>query len=138
MAAILLNALMPTVSLAFVPASQQSLQASTDWVEICTTQGASWVYIGLGGQVLAQTTQKPEGAPAATHTDHCPYCLTHAASFAMVPVPAKVLPPWPRAPDLLPGSAPAFCSVFLCQAPVARGPPTNPERCLPAEDAAGV
>jgi len=57
--AILLNALVPTVSLAFEPDRNQGQQGGSEWVEICTTQGSSWVQLGPDGQIKAQTTQQP-------------------------------------------------------------------------------
>jgi len=45
-AAILLNALMPTLSLAVEPSRHPGQQGGAQWVEICTTQGSSWVQLG--------------------------------------------------------------------------------------------
>lgn len=123
-AAILLNALMPTVSLAFVPAPKPISSASGEWLEICTTQGTSWVQLGVDGQILAQTTQQPQGAPAVVHKGHCPYCLTHAASFGMPPAPAELLPPWPAATDLLPQAESLVHSRLIWLTPAARAPPS--------------
>jgi hypothetical protein len=41
--AILLNALMPTVSLARESSRGESAVRSGDWVEVCFVQGSSWV-----------------------------------------------------------------------------------------------
>jgi len=123
--AIVLNALLPTVSLAFEPANKQINSASADWVEICTSRGSTWVQLGLDGQVLAQTNEQPEGAPAATHNGHCPYCLTHAASFGLLPVSAMVLPVRPAVTELLPQRSPPATGSRVWLAPAALAPPAS-------------
>jgi len=124
-AAILLNALVPTVSLAFGPAQKRITSASSDWIEICSSLGSSWVKLDLGGQVLAQTTQKPLGSPEASHGGHCPYCLTHAASFGLPPAPKVAVPLWSQVAALLPQRAAHGLSPRLWRAPAARAPPAK-------------
>lgn len=124
--AVVLNALLPTVSLAFEPANKPRHSAGADWVEICTSRGSSWVQLSLDGKVLAQTTQRPDGAPAATHDGHCPYCLTHAASFGLLPTPAMVLPVWPLEADLAPQREPHITGMWGWRGPAVRAPPVKP------------
>jgi hypothetical protein len=121
--AILLNALVPTVSLAFDPARNQGQQGGSEWIEICTTQGSSWVQLGPDGQIKAQTTQRPDGAPAATHNGHCLYCLTHAASFGLLPAPAMVQPVVRSVADLVPALELPVHIRLVWLIPAARAPP---------------
>jgi len=123
MVAILLNALLPTVSLAFEPAPKPISTASGEWLEICTTQGTSWVQLGPEGQILAQTTQQPGGTPTAAHNGHCPYCLTHAASFALPPAPAVLLPAGSAVTHLLPQAELQVHTCLIWLIPAARAPP---------------
>lgn len=107
--AVLLNALMPAVSV--VLSEARSPAAAGDiWTEICSTRGSIWVRFG----------EEPADTPSST--EHCPYCLTHAASFGLPPVPLWVIPIWRLTLSPLP-------SVLLPQIriawlmPVARAPP---------------
>jgi hypothetical protein len=85
--AILLNALAPAVSHALTqPSAGGSAQSA--WLELCSAQGSTWVRVGSDGGVLEQTPEKPPDAPGGTASAHCPYCVTHAASFAFPPSPA--------------------------------------------------
>ena len=69
--AILLASLAPSLSHALASAT------GTDWIEICTTQGARWVDAGEDGS---------ERAPASAHVlDHCPYCSIHAPALGLPP-----------------------------------------------------
>jgi hypothetical protein len=63
-------------------------------VEICTSVGAKWVYVG--GNASDETP-----APSGTHSfDHCPYCSLHANAIAIPASPAATLPAPPLAHDL--------------------------------------
>jgi hypothetical protein len=123
--AILLNALMPTVSMALESSRGQSVPSSSDWIEVCSVQGSTWVRLDSHGSLIEQTDRKPVGAPASAHDGHCPYCLTHAASFGLPPVPVWVLPVWPRTADLLPQRTPLALPPVAWLAPAARAPPTS-------------
>ena len=122
--AVLLNALVPTVSLAFEPDPTPGSAVSGGWIEMCTSQGSSWVKLDTDGQISAQTSQRPEGAPAATHNGHCPYCLTHAASFGLPPASVALLPVWLTVTDLLPQSTPLVVDTRGWRVPAARAPPS--------------
>lgn len=122
-AAILLNALMPTVSLALGSVRTQGQPDNGDWIEICSVTGSTWVRLGQDGQLLAQTRIKPAHAPAATHDDHCLYCLTHGASFGLPPALALVLPIWSMERDLSAGHEPAAHAVLEWITPATRAPP---------------
>ncbi len=123
--AILLNALMPTLSLAFAPAQNPPGSGDGRWVEICTTQGSSWIQLSADGQVLAQTAQQPDDAPAASHNGHCPYCLTHADSFVLPSVPATLLPVWLPVANLLPRNEAPALATSAWMGPIARAPPAG-------------
>lgn len=123
--AILLNALMPTVSVALESARGKPVASLGDWIEVCSTQGSTWVRLDSYGRLLEQTERKPVDAPASAHVEHCPYCLTHAASFGLPPTPVWVLPVWPRTPDLLPQRAPLALTPIAWLAPAARAPPPS-------------
>jgi hypothetical protein len=81
--AVLLNALMPSLSQAM------ARYASNDsgWTEICSTSGSRWVRVDDSGAVVAQSNTRPTDAPASLHGAACDYCLTHAGSFGLPPVP---------------------------------------------------
>ncbi|GAB4217869.1 MAG: hypothetical protein Fur007_21400 [Rhodoferax sp.] len=126
-AAIWLNALMPTVSLAFDvarPSVRQGNAAGGDWIEICSVQGSSWVRLDQDGQVLEQTWQKPADAPAGGHECHCPYCLTHAASFGLLPVTGLELKVQPAVVVRIPVVGPAAQPRLTWLRPAARAPPS--------------
>ena len=76
--AVLLNALAPAVSVSLSEARNPA--AGGNWVEVCSTRGSIWVRFGDDS-----TDSTPE---------HCPYCLTHAASFGLPPTPLWVVPVW--------------------------------------------
>lgn len=123
--AILLNALMPTVSMALESSRGKSAASSRDWVEVCSTQGSSWVRLATDGSLLEKTDNKPLDAPASAHIEHCPYCLTHAASFGLPPSSAWALPVWPLITDLLLQRAPLALPSVAWLAPTARAPPAS-------------
>ena len=123
--AVLLNALMPTVSVALENARSPLAAPSSAWTEVCAAQGSTWVRLAADGSLIEQTSQRPADAPASLHVEHCPYCLTHAASFGLPPVPAWALPVWPLTASLLPYSAPLAQPPVAWLAPAARAPPPH-------------
>jgi hypothetical protein len=122
--AILLNALMPTISVAFESNSVKPSSSTNDWIEVCTVQGSTWVRLAPDGTLLEQTQRKPAEAPSSAHGEHCPYCLTHAASFALPPVPPLIFPVWPLPTDFLPGCEAVAPTAVAWLAPAARAPPS--------------
>jgi hypothetical protein len=122
--AIVLNALVPTVSVAFEKG--RSGHSGSDWIEVCSTQGSTWVRLGSDGAVLEKTDQKPADAPASAHGGHCPYCLTHAASFALPPGPDWQVPVHPVSFDFSLRDEPLAFSSVKWLAPAARAPPFSP------------
>jgi len=123
--AVLLNALMPTVSVALENARSPLTARSSNWTEVCSTQGTIWVRLAADGSLIEQTSQRPADAPASLHVEHCPYCLTHAASFGLPPAPAWAVPVWPRTARLLPHSALLAQPPVAWLAPAARAPPPH-------------
>lgn len=120
--AVVLNAWMPTFSQLVAAAST----STSDWVEICSGQGARWIQVDASGTVLAQTDTRPEGAPVAGLHGACGYCVPHAASFALPPVEPCVAArvafrPVQLAPTWL-GHAP---STQLWTTPAVRAPPLD-------------
>ncbi|MBR7792029.1 DUF2946 domain-containing protein [Undibacterium sp. FT147W] len=85
--AILLNSLMPLASQAINHSSAKSTIQAGEWKEICSTNGLSWVLFSPAGAVLEKTNVKPANVSETMHFEHCAYCLTNAASFALPPVP---------------------------------------------------
>jgi len=122
--AILLNALMPTVSMAMESSRGKSIASSNDWIEVCTTQGSIWVHLDSLGRLIEQSDKKPADAPASLHAEHCPYCLTHAASFGLPPQSVMVLAVWPPVADLLPQVDLQVHKRLVWLMPAARAPPT--------------
>lgn len=72
--AIFLNTLGPAISHAM---AKVKVQEAT-WVQICNTSGTKYIPLDLGIR-SQENNQKPQ--PIAM--EHCPYCLTHAGSFAI-------------------------------------------------------
>lgn len=88
--AVLLNALLPSLSQAMAAASAAvggSVQqgAAPRWQELCSATGSRWVQLDAQGHLLAQTDQRPTEAPPASHDAACGYCLAHAGSFGLPP-----------------------------------------------------
>ena len=125
--AILLNALMPTVSLAFDTANAVSTTAQGEWVEICSASGSTWLLLDADGQLLAQSDQRPAGALASSHEGHCPYCLTHAASFGLAPTSGTQAVVWPVLADRLAQPAAPRRKQQTRLTPAARAPPHSAE-----------
>ena len=80
--AILMSALAPSVSHALALARGSDIA----WMEICSVAGVKLV--------KADAAVKKAGTPASRDTlaeaAHCPFCSTHAASFALPPAAALV------------------------------------------------
>lgn len=66
--AVLFAALAPSISHAVAVSRGES------WAEIC----------GVGGAKLVKVADDPL-TQASAHLEHCPFCATHAASFALPP-----------------------------------------------------
>jgi hypothetical protein len=121
--AIVLNALMPTFSLALESGSGTSAAGTDGWIEVCSTQGSTWVRLAPDGRLLDQTSHKPADAPFSIHSGHCLYCVTHAASFGLPPQPALAIAAWQLDFTLFSGrELPAYKAVAWL-APTARAPP---------------
>jgi hypothetical protein len=91
--AVLLASLAPSVSrIAF----RQTFPVA-GWVEICTTAGTRQLPVSL-----FEDTRSPAPEDSGSHIDnpfeHCPFCLTNASSFGLMPVEAA-LPPLMAAKD---------------------------------------
>jgi hypothetical protein len=84
--AILLNSLMPLASQAISHSSAKSSIQAGEWKEICASNGLSWVLFSLPGRT-EKTSVKPADVSDTAHFEHCAYCLTNAATFALPPVP---------------------------------------------------
>jgi hypothetical protein len=121
--AMLLNALLPSASMALANAPSGVAMGQSDWIEVCSVQGSTWVRLGPDDSPIEQTDRKPLDAPASIHGEHCLYCLTHAASFALPPTPALVLSVLPLPADLRPNCKPLAQIHVAWRAPAARAPP---------------
>lgn len=70
--AILLNALVPSISHAL-----SAMHGASKVVEVCSTAGT---------KLLAIDQAAPDSSPIDStlhHLEHCPFCLTHAGTFAL-------------------------------------------------------
>jgi len=121
--AILLNALMPTVSVALDNGRAGKAASGGDWFEVCSIQGSTWVRLASDGSLLEQTDRKPADAPASVHGEHCLYCLTHAATFALPPAPVWALPVVLPPSDLFLSGELLASTPVPWRAPAARAPP---------------
>jgi hypothetical protein len=70
----LFAALAPSISQAM------SLSRGETWAEICSVSGPKFVKADTGSPLKQQTT----------HVEHCPFCATHAGSFAPPPPGASI------------------------------------------------
>ncbi len=76
--AMLFAALAPTIS-------QAAAAAHDDvWSQICSASGTRMVKMRMADEA---------GGQLAGHIDHCPFCATHAGSFALPPSAGVALPP---------------------------------------------
>lgn len=91
--ALVFGALAPVVTQAMVRASGPS-----DWVEICSVSGMSWVKADTGE--VATEDQQPMG-DSASH--HCPWCALHGGAAGAPSVHA--LPALGPLPSLQPAQA---------------------------------
>jgi len=87
--AVLMNLLAPGLS--------QAMQAgasggATAWLEVCSSTGSKWIKLDAADQILEQTSSRPGDAPTSDHEASCGYCLSHAASFALL----GTAQPWGR------------------------------------------
>lgn len=81
--AILMAALAPSVSHALAAVKG----GNGGWIEVCSVVGAKLVKVG--------DKQNPASAPAtdkAIHSEHCPYCFTHAGPAGLPPSAIAILP----------------------------------------------
>ena len=70
----LFAALAPSISHAL------SVSPGETWAEICSIGGTKFVKVSIDqGAIADPATQDP------IHLEHCPFCATHASSFALPP-----------------------------------------------------
>lgn len=79
--AILFAALAPSISHAVAATHGQS------WAEICSVAGAKFVKVSADEDAVADTLTKK-----TLHLEHCPFCATHAGSFALLPGAGIAIP----------------------------------------------
>ena len=77
--AILMSALAPSVSHALALALARGVDIA--WMEVCSVAGIKLVKADTG----VDKSGSPASHDTATQAGHCPYCSTHAASFALPP-----------------------------------------------------
>lgn len=122
--AVLLNALVPTLSQALAWARVQGGPAA-GWVEICTSQGPRWERLS-DADPAAPAGQEGQPAPGAAHAA-CLYCLPHAGSVGL---PGSIVVPSVPAQDC-PIALPVWAAPRLSPpppwvAPAVRAPPSLP------------
>jgi Protein of unknown function (DUF2946) len=71
---VLLAALAPTISHALAAASD----AKMSWMQICDGYSVKWVKVDSNGKPIVPSQ-------AASHFDHCPFCLNHAGVIGILP-----------------------------------------------------
>jgi hypothetical protein len=99
---VLLPSLVPSVSRIL---SGQSLSA-LEWVEACTPEGLKRLPVSLFENGQGSQSRNPENPDPQSggHFVHCPFCLTNACSFGLVPGDAW-LPLMAASSDSLPPHA---------------------------------
>lgn len=88
--AILLAALAPSISHALAAANG----GRTTLMEICSITTTKFVEVAEVAEV-ADNQSNTSPAPAeksGMHFEHCPFCLSHAGSFALLPVSTFAMP----------------------------------------------
>lgn len=80
--AILFAALAPSISHAV------SVSRGDTWAEICSSVGGTkFVKVSVGQDAIADPATQD-----VVHLEHCPFCATHAGSFALPPNAGFVIP----------------------------------------------
>ena len=120
--AILLNALAPSISHAL-----SSMAGPSNMIEICSASGTKWVSndvaSGVSGQQAAP--EQPSTDSPLHHLEHCPFCITHAGTFAL-PAASTTLLAIEGGHDLFPAlfyHSPS--PLFSWSAARPRGPPAS-------------
>jgi hypothetical protein len=74
---------------ALAPSIAQAMSAARGetWAEICSVQGPKFVKTSIDQDSAADPVKKP-----IEHVKHCPFCATHAGSFALLPGPSFTIP----------------------------------------------
>ena len=112
---VLLNALTPALSHAL--ADNQSDSGS--WTAICSASGTKFV-----PSPFAQTSDEKSGS-GSMDLEHCPYCLPHAGSLALLPATLSVFA-LGSAPHTLPARLDRASSSHLAwSAAYPRAPPAS-------------
>ncbi len=85
--AILLNALAPSVSHAL-----SRMAGPSKMIEICSASGTRWISSEVASTIVGAqfSAQEPSTDSPLHHLEHCPFCMTHAGSFAL-PAPSSTL-----------------------------------------------
>jgi len=110
-AAVLLGALMPTLSLAVRGSAEGG------WATVCSAAGERRVRLDA-----SNTEPKPTPLGHGPLGPHCPYCSSHLAALGMPPVQASFIPPRADDPAVVERSVAApDGTVWLHRQP--RGPP---------------
>jgi hypothetical protein len=125
--AILLNALAPSISHAL-----SSMAGPSNMIEICSANGTRWVDGAIAGKLASELASMEQLAPEQPSTDsplhhleHCPFCITHAGTFAL-PGPSTTLLAIEGGHDLFPAlfyHSPS--PLFSWSAARPRGPPAS-------------
>jgi hypothetical protein len=126
--AILLNALAPSVSHAL-----SRMAGPSQMIEICSASGTRWISgdaVGTSASTIASkvadaqfSAQEPSTDSPLHHLEHCPFCMTHAGTFAL-PAPSTSLFAVQGGHDLFPAlfyHSPS--PLFSWSAAHPRGPP---------------
>jgi hypothetical protein len=92
--AILLASLAPSISYAVAASANPNLSE----FEICSIAGLK--LIKVADKVTDSRAPTKPSAPAgtATHSEHCPFCFTHAGSFGLLPTAVFSLPVASKSP----------------------------------------
>jgi len=112
--AILAGSLAPTVS--HVLAAARGGDAA--WIDVCANDGAKTVRV-KGDLAIPSPAQNDSHVPLA----HCPYCLTHAGSFAIAAQPGLVISAAVDGTALPSGFQPSPRPAFAGAATHSRAPP---------------
>jgi hypothetical protein len=122
--AILLNALAPSISHAL-----SRMAGPSNMIEICSASGTRWISSEVASTIAGKipgaqfSAEEPSTGSPLHHLEHCPFCLTHAGTFAL-PAPLSTLFAVQGGHDLFPAlfyDSPS--PLFSWSAAHPRGPP---------------
>lgn len=112
--AILAAALAPSISYALAAMDRAGFST---WADICSADAVD------APQADSESVRVSIPGDSGLHLKHCPFCFTHAGSFALLPVDAPLIPPAAGSPIRPPLFLHSPRPLFAWRAARPRAPP---------------